>query len=107
MVPKSTALYFLPESIGDDAGARCGICRFYAENSCKIVDGRIDPDVGICGLYVKEPVSKAEAGYSEEGPTHCASCEYMLNPKLFGESRCGKVEGMVEGRACCNFWEPK
>jgi len=109
LVTKPEALYFDPESIGDDKGARCGICRFYAnlQHSCQIVTGRIDPLKGICGLYLKTPVSKSEAGYSEEGPTHCASCEEMLIPKLFGESRCKKVEGMIEGRGCCSLWQKR
>jgi hypothetical protein len=105
MIDKATALYYNPESIGSDDGARCGICRFYQDHTCKIVEGSINPDTGICGLYVKEPISKKEAGYAENGPTHCFSCEYMIVKKLFGESRCGKVEGMIEGRGCCNLWE--
>jgi len=107
LTPKPTALYFTPLSIGSDAGARCGICKFYSNKKCEIVEGSIDPDVGICGLYINKPVTKAEAGYSEQGPTHCQSCEYMVLPKLFGESRCGKVQGMVEGRGCCNLWSPQ
>jgi hypothetical protein len=107
MIEKSQALYFDPESIGSDDGARCGICRFYRDRSCEIVDGDIDPEVGICGLYVKGMVSKAEAGYAEVGPTHCAACEYMITPKLFGDSRCGKVSGMIEGRGCCNLFEKR
>ncbi len=107
LIEKSVALYFSPESIGSDSGARCGICKFYRDKSCTIVDGKIDPDKGICGLYVNHKVSKQEAGYSEAGPTHCANCDEMLVPRLFGESRCKKVQGMVEGRACCNLWEPK
>jgi hypothetical protein len=107
LLEKSRALYFTPDGIGDDRGAHCGICRFYANRQCEIVIGSIDPDKGICGLYVKEPVSKAEAGYVEEGPTHCANCEEMLIPRIYGESRCKKVEGLVEGRACCSLWEKR
>jgi hypothetical protein len=107
LLPKPVVLYFNPESIGDDKGARCGICRFYTDKACKIVEGTINPDIGICGLYVKNPVTKAEAGYSEEGPTHCVNCDEMLIPKLWGESRCKKVEGMVEGRGCCSLWNPR
>lgn len=107
MIEKSQALYFSPESIGSDKGARCGICIFYQDKSCKIVLGNINPDKGICGLYINKPVSKQEAGYVEQGPTHCANCDEMLVPKLFGESRCKKVTGLVEGRACCGLWEPK
>jgi hypothetical protein len=105
LIEKSRALYFHPDSIGEDQGAHCGICIFYRDNSCKIVEGSIDAEKGICGLYIFAPVSKAEAGYSEQGPTHCRNCDEMLVPKLYGESRCKKVEGMVEGRACCSLWE--
>lgn len=121
MIEKSQALYFNPESIGSDSGASCGICwKFnHKENLCCEVEGTISPKKGICGLYVHgEPyadklkasirqVTKAEAGYSEEGPTHCVNCDEMLIPKLYGESRCKKVEGLVEGRGCCGLWEPK
>ena len=107
LIDKSRALYFEPENIGSDDGARCGLCRFYTNHLCEIVEGAIDPDVGICGLYLFKPVSKAEAGYVEQGPTHCANCEEMLVPKLFGASRCKKVEGFVEGRACCDLWEKR
>lgn len=108
LLEKSAALYFHPDSIGSDKGAHCGICRFYNDHACKIVLGSINPDKGICGLYVKNPVTKAEAGYVEQGPTHCANCDEMLVPRLFGESRCKKVEGLVEGRGCCSAaWEPR
>jgi hypothetical protein len=107
LIDKSAALYFNPDSIGSDAGARCGICRFYSERTCSIVVGAIDPDKGICGLYINHKVTKAEAGYAEIGPTHCANCDEMLVPRLFGESRCKKVSGLVEGRACCSLWEPR
>ena len=107
LIEKSQALYYSPESIGSDSGARCGICRFYGNKTCKIVEGPINPDKGICGLYVNKPVSKSEAGYFEQGPTHCANCDEMLVPKLFGESRCKKVAGMIEGRGCCNLWEKR
>ena len=107
MIDKPRALYFEPDSIGSDDGAHCGICIFYGDHACEIVQGRIDPDVGICGLYINKPVTKAEAGYSEQGPTHCANCDEMLIPRLYGQSRCKKVEGMVDGRACCSLHEPR
>ena len=107
LLDKSRALYFQPDSIGEDEGARCGICRFYTNHKCEIVLGDIDPDKGVCGLFVIYPVSKMEAGYTEQGPTHCANCEEMLVPRIYGESRCKKVEGMVEGRACCSLWQKR
>lgn len=122
LLSKSAALYFSPESIGSDAGARCEICwKFNPEDKlCLEVLGSISGPKGVCGLYVNgEPmghkvkakvtlVSKTEAGYVEDGPTHCANCEHMIVRKTFGESRCSSVEGMVEGRGCCTAaWERK
>jgi len=120
LIPKPVALYFDPESIADDDGARCGVCWKYVEGGgCVEVEGLINPTKGICGLYVHgtpfkdKPsfeilrVSKTESGYSDEGPTHCANCEEMIIPGLYKESRCSKVEGMVDGRGCCNLWTPK
>ena len=85
------------------------------------VEGNISGKRGICGLYVNgEPigdklivldvvpsrkVTQAEAGYSEQGPTHCGNCEYMFTRGVYQTSPCGKVAGLVDGRACCNLWE--
>jgi hypothetical protein len=121
LLAKSEALYFSPDSIASDDGARCGICWKFNEkdNLCMEVEGSIDANKGICGLYVNgtpaggkfkteiTQVSKAEAGYALLGPTHCRNCDEMLVPKLYGESRCKRVEGMVEGRGCCSLWEAK
>jgi hypothetical protein len=122
LLEKSAALYFSPESVGADEGTHCGICWKFnpKEKLCLEVRGSINGQIGTCGLYVHgEPwgdkinavirqVSKAEAGYVELGKTHCANCDEMLIPRLFGESRCAKVQGMVEGRGCCSAaWEPR
>lgn len=120
LVDKSAALYFEPESIGSPDGARCNICwKFNAvEKTCVEVAGKINGPRGICGLYVNGApsghtvlrqircVAKAEAGYSENGPTHCGNCTYMLTRQVYGESPCRKVKGLVDGRACCGLWEP-
>lgn len=120
LIDKAAALYYTPESIGSPDGARCDICwKFNARDRlCVEVDGRINGPRGICGLYVhgtpvgdhlasvpSRKVTKQEAGYSEEGPTHCGNCDEMIVRVVYGESRCKKVQGMVEGRACCNLWE--
>ena len=121
-VDKSTALYFEPESIGSPDGARCGICWKFdpKDRLCVEVDGPINGPKGICGLYVNgipmgdkmlmfapsRKVSKDEAGYSEKGPTHCGNCDEMLIPRVYSSSPCKEVRGEVDGRACCNFWEP-
>jgi hypothetical protein len=122
LLDKTEVLYFEPQSIGSPDGARCGICWKFDPfaRACVEVDGTISGTRGICGLYIngdpagnKIPVSslparkisKEEAGYSEEGPTHCGNCDEMFNRTVYGNSICKKVKGMVEGRGCCNVWE--
>lgn len=120
-IDKSTALYFQPESIGSPDGARCNICWKFdpIAKFCVEVEGTINGPRGICGLYVNgapvghaislkpsRKVSKSEAGYSEAGPTHCGNCDEMIVRKVYGESPCKKVQGTVDGRACCGLWEP-
>ena len=82
------------------------------------VEGNISGVRGICGLYVNgapvgnqinpapsRKVSKVEAGYIEQGPTHCGNCDEMFRRAVYMTSPCKKVAGMVDGRACCNLWE--
>ncbi len=121
LLDKPTALYFEPQSIGSPEGARCGICWKFKPHvgACAEVEGPISGTKGICGLYVNgEPVghmvvrgprkiTKQEAGYSEQGPTHCQNCEEMIIPVLYGQSPCKKVAGQVDGRSCCNLWSKK
>jgi hypothetical protein len=121
MIQKAVALYYSPESIGSPDGARCDICwKFNRPNrACIEVEGKINGPRGICGLYVNgtpvgnlilngpsRKVTQGEAGYSEDGPTHCGSCDEMMIRKVYGTSPCKKVMGPVDGRACCNLWEP-
>lgn len=114
---KPAVLYFRPASIGRAAGARCGACwKFVPGGSCLEVEGEIAAG-GVCGLYVHgmphhdsdptwkiQKVSKAEAGYTDQGDSHCVTCEHMARP---GDrtSACAKVEGLVEQQACCNEYE--
>jgi len=120
LLDKATALYYTPESIGSPDGARCDICwKFDAPGrSCVEVEGKINGPRGICGLYVNgapvgdrvfpkpsRKVTQQEAGYSQRGPTHCGNCEYMIIRRVYGESPCKKVQGMVDGRGCCNSWD--
>lgn len=121
LLQKSEALYYLPESIGSPDGAHCGICWKFNEKSnlCVEVDGAINGPRGICGLYVNglpvgelldfkptRKVSKAEAGYSDAGPTHCGNCDEMVVRRVYSTSPCKKVVGLVDGRSCCNVWQP-
>lgn len=122
LLPKSVAMYYEPESIGSIDGAHCGICwKFDQVNRlCVEVEGSINGARGICGLYVNgapvgqllarhpsRKVTKAEASYSELGPTHCGNCHEMIVPRVYGTSLCKKVQGLVDGRACCNVWEKR
>lgn len=116
---KSAVLYFKPQSIGRAGGGRCGACWKFlpAEKKCLEVEGEISAG-GVCGLYVHGmphhddrgakwkivQVSKAEAGYSEDGDTHCMNCEYMARPGD-ASSACAKVDGLVDQRGCCNEHE--
>ena len=116
---KAAVLYFRPASIGRAAGARCGACWKFIRGpgECLEVKGSIRA-AGVCGLYVNgvahpthpnhawriTRVSKEEAGYTDEGDTHCVSCTYMANPGN-ATSACEEVEGIVEQRGCCNEHE--
>jgi hypothetical protein len=108
-----TVLYLTPEQIGDESGAHCGACYFFnpSTSNCRITKpSKCNGERGVCGFFVgsddhqtNEPlqlVSKKSAGYIEEGPTHCASCEYFN-----GENACKKVGGHIEPNGCCNHWE--
>lgn len=119
LLDKSVALYFEPESIGSPDGARCGICWKFVpfDAACVEVEGTISGLRGICGLYVNgtpspyrdigpsRKISKVEASYSEQGPTHCGNCEEMIHRAVYNSSPCKKVRGLVDGRGCCNVWE--
>jgi len=118
---KGTVLYYGPESVAVPEGTHCGACwKFVGDpkkkGSCVEVKGSIDGPRGTCGLYVHgQPfgyspgfkvtqVSQKEAGYIENGPTHCVSCEYMLKPsEKFSE--CRNVEGVIHQLGCCNGYE--
>jgi len=121
LLDKQAVLYFEPESIGSPEGARCGICwKFNGfAGTCVEVEGSISGTHGICGLYVNgEPIGqqiergprkvfKREAGYAENGPSHCGNCDEMFVSSVYGMSRCRKVLGMIDGRGCCNLWSKK
>lgn len=117
---KAEVLYFKPASIGRTAGARCGACwKFVRPDGCLEVKGEIKA-AGVCGLYMNGAphdkasdhtwrilqVSKEEAGYTDDGDSHCGSCEYMKNPRS-SYSPCEKVQGMVEPEGCCNEYEAR
>lgn len=119
---QAVVLYFPGKVIGSNVGAHCGDCwKFVGDEKqageCIEVEGDINPAHGICGLYMngrifekgKKPdfcvdkVSKEQAGYIEDGPTHCNSCEYFG-----GRGKCEKVENKpatIEEYGCCNQWE--
>lgn len=119
---KGVVLYFRPESIAVPEGSHCGVCWKFVigdgkgKGKCLEVKGAIDGPRGTCGLYVHgkpfkwapnfeiTQVSKEEAGYVEEGPTHCVTCEYMEKPSD-KTSMCESVEGVIHQLGCCNGHE--
>ena len=114
---KSAVLYFKPASINRAGGARCGACwKFLPQGGCLEVEGYIEKS-GVCGLYVNgmphhdgapgwkiRKVSKTEAGYTDQGDSHCVSCKHMAEPGN-ATSACEEVEGLVEQKGCCNEYE--
>lgn len=121
---KAAVLYFKPKSINRKGGARCGACwKFVAldgdTGECLEVIGDILRR-GVCGLYVNgvphkrddqeirkwriHRVSKEEAGYTDDGDTHCVGCRFMAEPSEV-MSPCEEVEGLVEQEGCCNEHE--
>lgn len=117
---KAVVLYFPPKEIGTEKGAHCGACMMFVKNHCTVVQGSINGENGVCGLYVhgehmgpdmKGMMPKEVAGYidgtSSDGsggtggkaPTHCGNCRY------FHAGECDKVEGEVEEKGCCNAWD--
>ena len=113
LIPKSVALYYPPPLIGEQPGARCGRClMFNEEGRCAAVEGSINADTGVCGLYVHgDPegsnfglIGKDVAGYVENGPTHCGNCQYYGGGESLSGS-CEKIEGQVDFYGCCNSWE--
>lgn len=118
---KGIVLYFEPASVAVPEGTHCGVCwKFVGDpkgkGRCVEVDGSIDGPNGTCGLYVHgkpfsyppnfeiTKVSKKEAGYVEQGPTHCVSCEYMEKPSE-RTSMCKNVEGVIHQLGCCNGYD--
>jgi hypothetical protein len=116
---KSAVLYFKPASINRAGGARCGACWKFIRNTGECLEVQGDIEVGgVCGLYVNgvphptrldhrwriTKISKEEAGYTDEGDSHCVSCKHMANPGN-ATSPCEEVEGLVEQRGCCNEYE--
>jgi hypothetical protein len=114
---QAIVLYMTAAEIGKSKGAHCDDCRMFigkdhAIGKCGAVEGPINGETGVCGLYVfGEPnqltksgtLSKETAGYIDNGPTHCASCEYFQ-----GVGSCEKVQStpsQIEDGGCCNHWE--
>lgn len=121
----SVVLYLPAKSLNAPAGAKCGGCwKFMGDKTskgkCVEVEGAIDGPTGVCGLYLAgdllsgaDPqvpegivqITKAIAGYSENGPTHCGTCEYYGGDAKSGP--CEKVRGVVDFGGCCNRFEAK
>lgn len=110
-LPQYKVLYFQAGDIGTKEGAHCNECQFYKGKpkmgECQVVEGSINGEVGICGLYVLKgkKLDKESASYSNGGPTHCGNCKFYEGNKISGD--CKVVEGPVEFLGCCNGWEVK
>lgn len=110
-------MYLGPEQVASPEGCRCGKCIFFNRptSECFLTSPpACDAEHGVCGLYLGGPsfltnatpqnrVPKEMAGYTTEGPTHCANCEYFIKE---GEGGCQKVGGYIYAKGCCSGWEP-
>lgn len=112
-----TVTYLTAEQIGDETGAHCGACFFFHKptGQCFLTSPpKCNAERGVCDFYLhgenpfaenaeagpQELIPKKDAGYIEDGPTHCSSCEYFD-----GKSACQKVGGDIDPGGCCNHWE--
>lgn len=109
---KAVVLYFPPEQVGTDEGTHCSACMMFVRDHCTVVDGKIDGDNGVCGLYVfgthlgpdmHGMIPKEIAGYITNAPSHCGNCKNYRGDENSGS--CKVVEGEVEYHGCCNAWE--
>ena len=119
---KPTVVYLTPEQIGTEEGAHCGECFFFNRETSECLltsPAKCNAEHGVCDLYLHgdlrakiekvklEPqqlIPKEDVGYEEDGPTHCASCEYFKD-KGAESGPCEKVKGTVHSRGCCNGYE--
>lgn len=112
---QDVVLYMGPDLI-NGAGAYCGGCALFIKETseCAILKpAKVSEAHGVCGLYVPGKPGSAKtlkslaaipvsvAGYIEDAPTKCGTCEYFLKK----EHACKVVEGKIEAGGCCNRWE--
>lgn len=111
---KAVVLYMGPELTGPK-GANCGSCMMYLTDTseCSVVRPAVVKSHGVCGLYVHgkptttedhkpmKIVPKEVAGYTDDGPTRCGTCEYAL----MESTACAKVAGQIHPYGCCNAYE--
>ena len=106
-------VYLTAAQVGP-AGAHCGACQFFRQSTseCFLTDPpACNAEHGVSALFLKgesifkeggtplKKVAKDQAGYTEDGPTKCATCEYFN-----GKDACEKVGGTIEANGCCNYW---
>lgn len=111
---KAVVLYYPAKQVGTKEGTSCGACMmFFGGGKCTVVEGKIDGDNGVCGLYVfgehmgptmEGMTPKSVVGYITNAPTHCGNCE-NYNGGEDNSGSCKIVEGNVEALGCCNAWE--
>jgi len=112
-------VYLKPEQIGDDSGAHCGGCIFFnsERSECLLTSPpACNSENGVCAAFLggksifkagDSPLKllpKEQAGYTEQGPTKCDTCEYWEGGDK-AEGSCAKVGGEIYRDGCCNYWE--
>jgi hypothetical protein len=117
-----TVVYLTPDEIGDPSGARCGGCIFFKPDTseCMLTSpAKCNAEHGVCALFLGRPekaanaeikghpfglILKTQAGYIEDGPTKCGTCEYWEGGEN-AEGTCAKVGGKIYKDGCCSHWE--
>jgi len=93
---------------------KCGNCNMYVPGrKCTMVKDDIDPEHGVCsywsirdtkpieGKEYEPMMSKEDAGYITNGPTHCGNCKFYIDPRM-----CEMVRGDIDpDTGCCTAWQ--
>ena len=124
---QEAVVYLKPEQIGDDSGAHCGGCIFFnaGRSECLLTSPpACNGENGVCAAFLGgksifkdggtplKLLPKKQAGYTEDGPTRCSTCEYWggktkedASAPAGEEASCEKVGGSIFAGGCCNLWE--
>lgn len=124
---QSVVVYLTPQQIGDEKGAHCGACIFFnkSRSECLLTTpSACNADKGVCSAFLGgnsifkdsgsplQLLPKTNAGYIEEAPTRCSTCEYWKGKEkedpeapVDEEGACEAVSGTIYAGGCCNKWE--